>query len=324
MDAGSIISDIAVSRDGKWIVSGMDNGLVIVWNAKSHEKFTQFKHTDCVDAVDVSPDGTKIASGSDDKTACVWSLSTGQRLLDPLKHDDWVVGAKFSPDGRLIATATWKRNSVRVYDSQNGHLLVDVPIQVNSALNQSLAWAIDGKQLFALSHDGNIHCLDPSRGTTLSKWPIHSSKNVTCIALESTSTLIAASADSSVSFWNTTTRKQVGSVIEHKHGIWSMATSDTDDLVVSGDMLITLTPLSNSLLQADHDPVLCSNTVQELRTDLANFQCAANQQKDSLCEIIRSMRADLHTEETNPSVFITPADVPLTASLLFRRTRTKP
>ncbi|KAN0091420.1 WD40-repeat-containing domain protein, partial [Tylopilus felleus] len=189
MDAGSIISDIAVSRDGKWIVSGMDNGLVIVWNAKSHEKFTQFKHTDCVDAVDVSPDGTKIASGSDDKTACVWSLSTGQRLLDPLKHDDWVVGAKFSPDGRLIATATWKRNSVRVYDSQNGHLLVDVPIQVNSALNQSLAWAIDGKQLFALSHDGNIHCLDPSRGTTLSKWPIHSSKNVTCIALESTSTL---------------------------------------------------------------------------------------------------------------------------------------
>ena len=68
-------------------------------------------------------------------TVFVWSLSTGQRLLGPLQHDHWVVGGKFSPDGSLIATATWYRESVRIYDSQNGHLLVDVPIKVNSYLN---------------------------------------------------------------------------------------------------------------------------------------------------------------------------------------------
>jgi WD40 repeat protein len=91
-----------------------------------------------VHAVDISPDATKIATGSTDKTACVWSLSTGERLLDPFKHDDWVVAVKFSPDGQLIATATWGRDSVRVYDSQNGHLLVEF-------LNQSLAWANSSK-----------------------------------------------------------------------------------------------------------------------------------------------------------------------------------
>ena len=312
MDAGSIVCDIAVSRDGKWIISGTMDGVVTMWNAESHEKVT-----------DVSSDGTKIASGSEDNTVCVWSLSTGQRLLDPLKHDNCVVAAKFSPDGCLLATATWDRDSVRVYDSQDGHLLVDVPIQVYSSLNRSLAWLINGKQLFALSRDGNIHCLDPSRGTTLSKWPIHSSNDARCIALESNGMLIAASADSSVSLWDTTTRKQIGSIIEHNHHILSMAISDTNDLVVCGDKTITLTPLSDTLLQAN--PVLCFKTVQELRTDLANFQRKANQQKDSLCEIIRSMRADLHTEETNPSAFIiTLAHAPLTASLLFRRTRTKP
>ena len=180
MDAENIVYDIAVSRDGKWIVSGTRNGLVTVWNAKSREKVTKIKHTNCVNAVDVSPDGTKIASGSGDFTVCVWSLSTGQRLLGPFKHEFWVVAVKFSPDRRLFATATWA-NSVRVYDSQNGHLLVDVPIQVNSTFNRSLAWAIDGKQLFTLSRDGNIHCLDPSCGTTLSKWSIHSSNGASAL-----------------------------------------------------------------------------------------------------------------------------------------------
>ena len=303
MDAGSIVCGIAVSRDGKWIVSGTKDGLVIVWNAESHEKVTEIKrHTRWVGAVDVSPNGTKIASGSDDETACVWSLSTGQRLLGPLGHHGWVVGAKFSPDGCLIATATRYYHSVRVYDNQNGHLLVDVPIQVNSSFNRSLVWAIDGKQLFALSRDGNIHCLDPLHGTTLSKWPIHSSKDATCITLEGTGTLIAASAGSSVSFWGTTTRKQIGAVIEHNHRIWSIAISDTNDLAVCGNNSISLTPFSDILLQAN--PVLCFKTVQELRTDLINFQCRANQQHDNLCEIIRSMRADLHTEETSPSEFI--------------------
>ncbi|KAH0831374.1 WD40-repeat-containing domain protein [Lanmaoa asiatica] len=104
MKAGSAVSNVAVSRDGKWIVSGSHK--VMVWNAESYEKVTEFSgHTDGLQAVDVSPDypdGTRIATGSVDKTACVWSLSTGQRLLGPLKHDYWVVAAKFSPDGRLI------------------------------------------------------------------------------------------------------------------------------------------------------------------------------------------------------------------------------
>ena len=45
----------------------------------------------------------------------------------------------------LVATATWSRDSVRVYDSQNGRVLVEFPIKVNSFMNQSLTWASDNK-----------------------------------------------------------------------------------------------------------------------------------------------------------------------------------
>ncbi|KAF8550392.1 WD40 repeat-like protein, partial [Imleria badia] len=242
MDAGGEVFSIAVSRDGKWIVSGTERGFVTVWNAESHEKVNEFAgHGDRVGAVDVSPGGTRIATGSKDKSASIWLLSTGERLVGWLKHDHWVAAVKFSPDGYLIATATWNTDSVRIYNSQDGRLLFDIPIQpVGSTLNGSLSWSRDSKQLFALSHDGNIICLDASTGDSLSTWPIHKSNNPRCISLASNGVFIAASGDSSVSFWNTTTREQIGPVVKHAHDIWSMALSANYDLVVGGEMTITL------------------------------------------------------------------------------------
>jgi WD40 repeat protein len=258
MDAGGTVHNIAVSQDGQRIVSGTIDGLVTVWNAENHSKVTEWKaHGRGVRVVDVSPDGTRIATGSRNETLCVWSLSTGQRLLGPFKHDGWVVAVKISPDGRLIATATWIRGSVRVY-SQTGGLLVEFPVRVNSALNQSLAWASDSTQLFALSRDGNVHCLDASTRKTRSKWAIHSSNDARCIALASNGTFITVSANSSVSFWDTTTHEQIGSVIEHTHDVMFMGISSNYDLVTSGDHRITLRGLYDILPSRYFDNVRVS------------------------------------------------------------------
>jgi WD40 repeat protein len=202
--------------------------------------------------------GWDFATGSRDKTVCVWSLSSGERLLGPLKYDHWVVAVKFSPDGHLIATATWNRD-VQVYDSRNGVLVSHFPVPVDSAINQSLAWVSDSKQLFAFfSRDGNINCLDVSTGTTLSKWAIHSSHKSRCIALGGQGTFIAASANSSVSFWNTATHEQIGSVIEYPRVIWSMAISTNYDLVISGRKKITLLGLCDILPSCYFDSVCVS------------------------------------------------------------------
>ena len=267
MNAGSPVFNIAVSQDEKWVVSGTRTGLVRVWNAESHSKVTELKaHNGGVYAVDVSPHGTRIATGSRDDTLCVW-LSTGERLLGPVKHDNLVVSVKFSPNGRLIATATWD-GDVRVYDSHNGGLLVQFPVQVNSTSNQSLAWASDSKQLLALSRDGNINCLEVSSGKTPSKWRIHSSDNAMrqCIALASNGTFIAASASSSVSFWDTATHEQIGSVIKRTHPIVCMAISSNYDLVTAGSNKITVRNLCDVLPSYYSDNVSAYITKTHVRS----------------------------------------------------------
>ena len=247
MGARSEVRSIAVSRDGKWIVSGARDGRVTVWDAQSHKKAIEFRgHNDAVYAVDISPDKTRIATGSWD-TVHVWSLSTGEQLLGPLKHSDWVAVVKFSRDGRRIATATCLRASVRIYNGRNGRLLVDTPIQVGSSPNQSLAWVGLGKELFALSKDGNIHYIDVATRTTLSKWAIHSSNHPRCIALASDGAFIAASDSSSVSFWDIATLQQIGPLIHHPGNIVYMAISANQDLAISGGNEMTLRKLPDIL-----------------------------------------------------------------------------
>jgi WD40 repeat protein len=247
MDAERPVFNIAVSQDEKWVVSGTDSGLVTVWNAESYSKVSEWQaHSNWVRAVDVSPDGTRIVTGSRDKTVCVWSLSSGERLLGPFKHFNTMAAVKFSPNGRLIATATWNHD-VRVRDNQSGRLLVEFPVKVYSFLNQSLAWASDNKQLFVLSRDSNIHCLDVSTGTTLSQWPINNSKDAQCIALGINGTFILVSTLSSVSFWDTTTHKQIKCVIHDTPSTMAMAISSNYDIVTAGANKITVHSLRDVL-----------------------------------------------------------------------------
>ena len=171
------------------------------------------------------------------------------KLLPRVEHDHWVVAVKFSPNGQRIAIATWNRD-VRVYDSQNGDLLVAIPISVvSSELNQSLTWTTDSRQLFALSHASNvtdINCINVSAGKTLSRWPI-GSMHAQCIALAGHGAFIAPSTLSSVLFWDTAMHKKIDSVIHHTADIVSMAISSNYDLVTAGGKGLTIRNLCDVL-----------------------------------------------------------------------------
>ena len=250
MNAGSTVLNIAVSSDGKWVVGGTKNGQVIVWHAERQENVTEFQaHGNWVRAVDMSPDMTRIASGSDDKAACVWSISesSGERLLGPLEHDNVLAGVKFSPNGNLLVTATWWKESVRIYNSQDGCLLVDIPIRVNSYENQSLCWVLNSTLLFALSFDGDVICFDVSTGTMHSRWHVCTGGDTAkCIIVASNGKFIAVSSNSLVLLWDTATQEQIGPAIEHTDTIRSIAISP-NYLATGGGKTITIRSIGGIL-----------------------------------------------------------------------------
>ena len=245
---GAEIYAAAVSPDGKWLVCGLrrsspDDGKtnVRVWNTQTHEKVLDINgHTNSVTAVDVSPDSTKLATGSFDHTACIWNITTGQRLVGPLQHDGDVVAVRFSPNGDRIATATAAEDEdektakpIRIYDSDNGRQQVqfDIPFMV-TRLVTSLAWTSDGRQLFAASY-GQVKHFDTSSGSLLKEWPVPGGGLFGSVVLSRNQKFAVVAAFDSLSFWDTSTHQQIGTVIECD--VWWIALSPNDDQIATGE-----------------------------------------------------------------------------------------
>jgi WD40 repeat protein len=240
----------ALSPDRKWLVCGLrlvkpHDGIenVGVWDAQTHEKVLDIKgHTSTVFSVDISPDSTKFATGGSDKLTFIWNMTTGKRIVSPLQHDNWVVAVRFSPNGDRLATQTATNSktpggpvSIRIYNSENGQQLLDIPFQlVGQYISSPFVWSADGRQLFALSA-GEAKCFDTSSGILLSEWPIHSKKKTTSVTLARNQKFIVTSANKSLSFWDTSTHTQIGTIVEHASTLKSIALSPNDDCIATGE-----------------------------------------------------------------------------------------
>ena len=244
-EGGAKILSAALSPDRKRLVYGLmfrqrGNGKarVGVWDMQTHEKVLDiYDHTDTIFSVDVSPDSTKFASGSGDQLAFIWSITTGERLVGPLRHDGGVATVRFSPSGDRLATAVSKNpgaNSIRIYNSDSGHQLLEIPFTVQGSPSSLFAWSADGCQLFAVGC-GEVKYFDTTSGALLSKWSINNTGFPANIVLARNQKFAVVSAFDSWTVWDTSTHKQLGTVIKQASVVWSMALFPNDDRIATGE-----------------------------------------------------------------------------------------
>ena len=226
---------ISVSSDYKWIVCGTAMG-ASVWDGEMRAKAIDTEGTNAVWAVDVSPDSTTFATGTSESRASIWNITSGERLIGPLEHDDYVNGIRFSPNGERIATACWK-NSIHIFDSQTGDKLVAIKTDVPGwGPATPLAWSSDAYQIFSASFDNKIRSFNTSTGSLLAESQIlrDGNNNVHSIALAANGNFIATFADYSMSFLNTSTLTLIGPIIEDSKQIRSIAISAGSNHLATG------------------------------------------------------------------------------------------
>ncbi|MBE5230918.1 MAG: WD40 repeat domain-containing protein [Microcystis sp. M54BS1] len=133
---------IAFSPDGEYIVSGLGNGTIQLWNLQGNPVGKLFGgHYGPVRSIAFSPNGQYIVTGSDDYTVRVWNLQ-GNPVTPPLLHQDRVTSVAFSPDGKLIVSGS-NDGKVRLWDLQGN--LVGQPFQGHESWIESVSFAPNGK-----------------------------------------------------------------------------------------------------------------------------------------------------------------------------------
>ncbi|KAG8711070.1 hypothetical protein FRC09_020784 [Ceratobasidium sp. 395] len=107
------------SPDGKHVVTGSEDGAIIVWSVNDDHIIALEPlrgHTGAVCSVSYSPDGAFIASGSLDKTIRIWDTQTLSMRGEPLEgHTGSVCTIACSPNDKCIVSGSDDK-TVRVWD----------------------------------------------------------------------------------------------------------------------------------------------------------------------------------------------------------------
>jgi WD40 repeat protein len=164
------VRHIAVSHDGRRIVTASDDRTVRMWAAETGEPLATLRgHTGSVTDVGFSADDKWIVSASADGTARVWNAVAGDLLATMQGHVGQVTHVEFSGQGRIVTVSS--EPVARVWITAAGERLVTIRSDnerlATATLSPDGRWiatgtttgtiavssAIDGSSLFSVRPD---------------------------------------------------------------------------------------------------------------------------------------------------------------------------
>ena len=110
------VQALAISPDGKTIVTSIGDPIVTYWQVSTHEVQKRLRDpSGPVRALAISPDGSTLATGGDGRVVKLWNLPTGRERATLRGHAGAISCVAFSHDGKTLASGS-RDASVTLWD----------------------------------------------------------------------------------------------------------------------------------------------------------------------------------------------------------------
>lgn len=217
------------SPDGKFLVTGGDDGILRVRSAVPGTFRELTGEHQAVYSVAYSPDGTLLATGHNDGAITIWDTKTNTRLRTIDRHQFRIWSLAFTPDGsRLVSGGgNWddtNQGELRIWDTTSWKTIHEVPAHDDLVL--ALAISPDGKTILTGSRDNSIRSWDIVTGKETAKKGVTNTPRSIAF-LPSGQQFYSCGADHRLRWWDAKTMTEVDSA--------EIPDGEVERLVVSPD-----------------------------------------------------------------------------------------
>jgi WD40 repeat protein/sterol desaturase/sphingolipid hydroxylase (fatty acid hydroxylase superfamily) len=227
----SAVLGVAVSADGRHVVSASADGALRVWDAATgQEKLTLTGHARAVRAVALSADGKHLVSGGLDKTVKVWDAQTWQEKLTLTGHPSAVLSVAVSADGQRVASAS-ADGTLKVWDAATGRPALCLPSDGGAV--PGVALAADGRRLVSASW-GTVKVWDAYTGREERALAGHTDLVYSVALSPDGKRIVSGSLDQTVKVWDAATGQEQLTLRGHTGPVYSVALSPDGERIVSG------------------------------------------------------------------------------------------
>jgi WD40 repeat protein len=234
------ITVIAFSPDSQYIVTGADNGTLLLRNVTDINTIIPLQgHTKSITAVAFSPNSNYILTGSADKTALLWDITDLNNITSyPLVgHTRYISSIAFGPDNKYVLTGSYDTKAIlwSITDLNN---IESYKLEGHEGDISAVALSSDGKYALTGSFDHTARVWGIADVNNIKSYPLIGHKGWITSAVFSLDSKYAltGSRDNTAILWNLTNLPNTTNILlkGHTSGVNAVGFSPDSKYALTG------------------------------------------------------------------------------------------